>query len=75
MTWGERPLITASAVTMIRWASDRDGQRLHVVGDHVVALVGGRHSPRRPQEHDGRARAGAQVHVGVVAGGLDESTM
>ena len=46
---GDRPLMTASAVTMMRCASDGDGERLDVVGDHVVALLGGGHRARSAQ--------------------------
>src|SRR4029453_7180975 len=50
----------------------RRHERLHVVGDHVVAFVGGRERARGAQQHDRGPRAGTQVDVRVTTRPLDE---
>ncbi len=50
----------------------RDGQRLDVVGDHVVAARDQRQALRRPVERQGPAGADADVQVLPLAGRVDD---
>ncbi len=49
------------------------GERLHVVGHHVVPAVGGGPGAGRAHEREGAAHARAQPHLGRGAGRVDQA--